>query len=55
LAGAIARTRNSCEKNRDLLEQVFLIALHSVPVWRLDNGELIITSKTTTLRFRRGL
>ena len=55
LAGAIAMTRKACDKTAMSTERLLLVSLHSVPTWRVENGELFIKSSTASMRFRRGI
>ena len=55
LAGAIAMTHKSCDRPAMVTERLLLVGLHSAPTWRLENGELLIRTSATSMRFRRGI
>ncbi len=54
-SGSIAMTHKQCDKEVMLLEQNFLVLLHSLPVWSIDAGDLVVKGGAMSLRFRRGL
>jgi heat shock protein HslJ len=55
-AGAIATTRKACSPEVMTSERGFLVTLHSLPKWDVTpEGDLVLKTSGTTLRFRRGI
>jgi heat shock protein HslJ len=55
-SGAIATTQKTCAPAVMASERAFLVTLHSLPRWDVTpEGDLLLKTSGTTLRFRRGI